>query len=82
MARAEKKKDTNEISFEEALKELELVLSSMEKGEVPLAELVAKYEQGKKLLAICQTQLSEAQLKILAIKEKPGGKVTLEPFKD
>ena len=36
----------------------------METGEVPLAQMVSKFEEGSKLLKECQTQLKEAELTI------------------
>jgi exodeoxyribonuclease VII small subunit len=38
------------LTFEAALDRLEGLVDSMEQGEVPLAELLAKYEEGTKLL--------------------------------
>jgi exodeoxyribonuclease VII small subunit len=36
----------------------------MEDGSIPLAELVAQFEEGAKLLKICQKELKQAELKI------------------
>ncbi|MFM9081557.1 MAG: exodeoxyribonuclease VII small subunit, partial [Opitutaceae bacterium] len=44
-------------SFEEALAKLESIVESMESGEVPLADLIARFEQGTKLLQVCETRL-------------------------
>ncbi|MGH7945488.1 MAG: exodeoxyribonuclease VII small subunit, partial [Opitutaceae bacterium] len=40
------------LSFEAALGQLETIVESMESGEVPLAELLAKFEEGTKLLKV------------------------------
>ena len=53
-----------EITFEAAIERLESLISSMETGEVPLAQMVSKFEEGSKLLKECQTQLKEAELTI------------------
>ena len=53
-------KDTK-VSFEAALGQLEAIVESMESGEVPLAELLAKFEEGSKLLKICEARLKEAE---------------------
>ena len=58
-----KKKSTDE-SYEEALTKLESIIEDMEDGSIPLADLVSQFEEGAKLLKICQNKLKEAELKI------------------
>jgi len=57
------------LSFESALAKLEAIVESMESGEVPLAELLAKFEEGNKLLKHCEARLKEAELKIEQLKK-------------
>ena len=45
----------------------------MESGEIPLAELLAKFEEGNKLLKICEGRLKEAELKIELLKKQKDG---------
>jgi exodeoxyribonuclease VII small subunit len=71
---------TSKLSFEAALLKLEAIVDSMEQGEVPLAELLAKYEDGTKLLKTCEARLQEAELKIEQLKKQKDGKVAFEPF--
>lgn len=52
------------LSFEDALAQLESIVESMESGQVPLAELLAKFEDGNKLLKICEARLKDAELRI------------------
>ena len=52
-----------EITFEAAIERLESHLFYGD-GEVPLAQMVSKFEEGSKLLKECQTQLKEAELTI------------------
>ena len=52
------------ISFEDALEHLETLIESMENGDVPLADLVAKFEEGSTLLKICRKELNAAELRI------------------
>ena len=70
---------TSKLSFEAALGKLENIVDSMEQGEVPLAELLAKYEEGSKLLKVCEGRLKDAELKIEKLKKTKDG-VTFEPF--
>jgi exodeoxyribonuclease VII small subunit len=58
------------LSFETALSKLEAIVESMETGEVPLADLLAKFEEGNKLLRHCEARLKEAELKIEQLKKE------------
>ncbi len=71
---------TAKLSFEAALAKLETIVDSMESGEVPLAELLAKYEEGSKLLKVCEGRLKEAELKIEKLKKQKDGTAAFEPF--
>lgn len=68
------------LSFEDALSQLEAIVESMESGEVPLAELLAKFEAGSKLLKVCEARLKDAELKIEQLKKQKDGAVTFEKF--
>ena len=67
---SEKSGNTENLRFEEALGRLEAILESMDTGEVPLDELVSKYEEGSLLLKTCHARLEEAELKIETLQEK------------
>lgn len=61
------------LSFESALTKLESIVESMESGDVPLAELLAKFEEGNRLLKVCETRLKDAELKIEQLKKTKEG---------
>jgi exodeoxyribonuclease VII small subunit len=61
------------LSFETALSKLEAIVESMETGEVPLADLLSKFEEGNKLLKHCEGRLKEAELKIEQLKKERDG---------
>jgi exodeoxyribonuclease VII small subunit len=69
-----------QLSFETALEKLETIVESMESGEVPLADLLAKFEEGTRLLKICESRLKEAELKIEQLKKQKDGSVAFEKF--
>lgn len=52
----------------------------MESGEVPLAELLAKFEEGTHLLKVCETRLKNAEMKIEQLKKQKDGSSTFEKF--
>lgn len=68
------------LSFEDSLAKLESIVESMESGEVPLAELLAKFEEGTKLLKTCESRLKDAELKIEQLKKQKDGSVAFEKF--
>lgn len=71
---------TAKLSFEAALAKLETIVESMEQGETPLAELLAKYEEGTKLLKVCEGRLKDAELKIEKLKTGKDGAAAFESF--
>lgn len=71
---------SQKLSFEAALARLEAIVDSMEQGEVPLAELLSKYEEGTKLLKVCETRLKDAELKIEKLKKQKDGTAEFESF--
>ena len=64
---------TDKLSFEAALERLETIVESMESGGVPLADLLAKFEEGNKLLKLCEARLKDAELKIEQLKKQKDG---------
>ena len=60
--------DIAELSFEEALKELERIVSRLESGEAQLQEAIDLYERGDRLRRQCAARLDAAQARIEAIK--------------
>ena len=70
---------TVKLSFEAALTRLEAIVDSMEQGDVPLADLLAKYEEGSKLLKVCEGRLKDAELKIEKLKKQKDGTAAFEP---
>ena len=64
---------TEPPSFETALEQLEAIVEAMEAGDVPLAELLAKFEEGNKLLKVCESRLKDAEMKIELLKKQKDG---------
>jgi exodeoxyribonuclease VII small subunit len=72
-------KRESDPSFEESLEQLEVLVGRMEAGDIPLAELVERYEEGSRLLAVCSRRLKDAEQKIELLRQDRGG-VSLENF--
>lgn len=71
-----------EPTFEESVERLESLIEAMENGDTPLADLVAQFEEGSKLLKQCQSQLNDAELKIEQLNLKTGQLETLDESKE
>ncbi|MEM7331566.1 MAG: exodeoxyribonuclease VII small subunit [Chloroflexota bacterium] len=52
------------LPFEEALQQLEEIVTKLEIGELNLEDSLNLFEQGQKLAQLCQTQLSDASLRV------------------
>ena len=60
-------KPVEEMSFEEAMKELETVVDQLERGDVPLDASITLYERGAALKKRCEEELKRAEEKVAAI---------------
>ena len=56
--------DVSNLSFEEALTELESLVGQLENGQASLDDAISAYTKGVALKKHCQTRLDEAKLKI------------------
>jgi exodeoxyribonuclease VII small subunit len=61
------------LSFEDALRELEGIVASLERGEVSLEDAIAAFERGTELKSHCQARLEEARMKVEKIKAPATG---------
>jgi len=68
------------MSFEDALRELEGIVEKLERGDAPLEESITIYQRGAKLKAHCEGKLKDAQLKVEKIVLEKKGNVGTEPF--
>ena len=65
-------KQQPEFNFEEALEELERLVSSMEEGELSLEDSMKAFEKGIKLTRECQTALQKAEQKVQILLNESG----------
>jgi len=69
-----------EISFETAVERLEQIVEAMESDKLPLADLLVRYEEGTRLVKLCQQQLSAAEKRIEIITRNAKGEPQLAEF--
>lgn len=65
-------------SFEEAISELEQILSQMETSQVGLEESLAKYERGTFLIQHCRGVLAAAEKQIEVLSKAEDGSIQVE----
>ena len=61
-----------EKKFEEAMSELEQIVQQLERGDVPLDEAIAKFQEGMALSQYCNETLTKAEetvSKMIVVKE-------------
>jgi len=64
MSNPEPKSAPTPANFEAAMAELESIVSSMEGGELSLADSLASYKRGAELLQYCQSMLKDAEQQV------------------
>lgn len=69
-------------SFEEALSELEQILSDIEGGQVGLEQSLVKYERGSFLIQHCRGVLANAEKQIELLSKTPDGGLAGEPLEE
>jgi len=57
------------LSYEQALKELEGIVQKLESGALELEQILALFERGKILIQYCQSLLAKADLKVKELSE-------------
>ncbi len=77
MARA---KSAPEPTFEEALRRLEEIVARLESGQLTLDEMIAAFEEGSKLVRLCNRRLDEIEARIERLVQMDDGQPQLEPF--
>ena len=69
-------KPVTDLSFEEAMAELEKVVTQLERGDVALEQYISLYERGAALKAHCEAKLKSAEEKVAAITLNGDGQPT------
>jgi len=73
--------ETDEVlAYEKAYERLETIVHRLEQEESPLDELVRDYEEGMRMLQVCQERLQEASLRIEKV--RAGSDMELEAWED
>ncbi|MBQ7096719.1 MAG: exodeoxyribonuclease VII small subunit [Clostridia bacterium] len=68
------------ITFEENLKELEVIVKKLESGDTSLDEMLSLFEQGIAKTRECNEQLRNAEQKISILMKNASGEMEEKPF--
>ena len=71
-----------ELSFDDALAELQRTIGELESGNLPLERTLALHERGAALLERCETLLRSAELRMRQLVAKGGTQETVEVTED
>lgn len=70
MAKSKQENDLDNLSFEEAIKELTSIVGKIEQGEIPLQDSLEQYEKGMALIKHCRGILQQAEKRIEKISKE------------
>ncbi len=74
------KASSDGTNFETAMERLEKIVEQMESGKLALEDVIVRYEEGMKLVKICQERLATAEQKIDIIARNNAGQPVVKPF--
>jgi len=63
-----------EMTFERAVARLEEIVKLLEKGDAPLDESLALFEEGAKLIHACSKKLDDAEQKVVRLQKGADGR--------
>ena len=67
-------------TFEQQIARLEEIVAALEKGDAPLADSLALFEEGTKLIAACSKQLDQAEQQVVKLMKGADGAPVELPF--
>lgn len=70
----------NDITFEQALARLEVIVKSLENGSAPLDDSLSMFEEGVSLVRFCSDKLVNAENKIKVLVSDQNGNLTEQNF--
>ena len=65
----------NNVSFDQAIQQLEEIVRQLEQGDVPLEDAISLYKKGMELSSVCHDKLHHAEKQLISIIDDNGDKV-------
>ena len=70
------------LTFEQQIQRREEIVAALEKGDAQLADSLALFEEGTKLIAACSKQLDQAEQQVVKLMKGPDGAPVELPFEE
>ena len=64
---------SNEMNFENAIVRLEQIVRALESGSAPLDDALSLFEEGVRLVKLCNDKLTNAESRIKLLVQTPNG---------
>jgi exodeoxyribonuclease VII small subunit len=68
------------VKFEQAMARLEIIVTELEKGDLPLDDSLRIFEEGIRLSKTCLKMLEEAERKVEILVQEKDGRRRLQAF--
>ncbi len=79
---SETKTASEKLSFEEAISRLEEIISNMENNSQSLDEMVKSFEEGQRLVRLCNERLAKIERKVNELTSKADEMTMQNPFEE
>ena len=73
-------KQNKETTFESAVERLEQIVEAMESDQLPLEEILERYEEGTRLVKLCSEKLAAAEKRIEIVTRNAAGKPQISEY--
>ncbi len=73
---------SKKLTFEESMARLEAIVTALEKGDTPLEEALALFEEGAGLMKRCAADLDKAEQKVRLLLPSPAGDPVEAPMEE
>lgn len=71
-----------QLSFEQSMTRLDEIVRHLEKGDLPLDDSLALFEEGTALVRACEKRLDEAEQKVVKLRKGPDREPEELPFEE
>lgn len=68
------------MTFEQAMVRLEEIVRTMERGDAPLEDTLALFEEGTRLCRLCSDKLERASQRVTILTRQEDGRVVEQKF--
>lgn len=69
-------------NVEQTMRRIEEIAKKLERGDLPLEESLALYEEATKSIRLCNELLDEVEQKVMMLTKNEAGTLAVVPFSD